>query len=183
MRRRLRSRIWLAAAALIALAAAACGSDSAPAPSPTPQPAPATSVPAPLQAAPAATPEAPAPVVAASPPSPIVASDVENFTLEELVVAVGTEVTWTNQDAARHTTTSGSRGTSTGIWDSTVLSQGASFAFTFNEVGTFNYFCRIHPQSMNSTVTVVPIEEAMSEGSASSGGGEPSPTPGAGPGY
>ena len=103
---------------------------------------------------------------------------MENFVLEELVVAVGTEISWTNRDAARHTSTSGSQGSSTGIWDSPVLSQGASFSFTFNEVGTFKYFCRIHPSSMNSTITVVHVE-----GSASGGGGEPYTTPEAGPGY
>ena len=115
--------------------------------------------------------------VAASPPSAKVTSDVENFVLEGLVVGVGTEVTWTNLDTVTHTITSGSQGSSTDIWDSPVLAKGASYSFTFNEVGTFKYFCRIHPTSMNSTITVVP------EGSTGSGGGEPSPTPYVEPGY
>ena len=180
MRGRLKSRIGLAAAALIALAAAACGSEPAPALAPAPQapvasrPAPpATSVPAPQPTASATTPTAPAPVVATSPPSAKVASDVENFVLEELVVTIGTEVTWTNRDTSSHTSTSGSQGSSTGIWDSPVLTKGASYSFTFNELGTFEYFCRIHPRSMNSTITVVPVG-ALASAQASA---EPSPTP------
>ena len=170
MRHSLRFRIGLAAAALFALGAAACGSEPTPAPVPAPQPPPppATSVPAPQPAASATT-----PVVAASPPNAKVASDVENFVLEELVVAVGTEVTWTNRDTSTHTSTSGSQGSSTGIWDSPVLAKGASYSFTFDEVGTFNYFCRIHPRSMNSTIKVVPIEELASARALAA----PPPTP------
>ena len=169
MRRRLMSPIGLAAAALIAIAAAACGSEPATAPAATPQPPPppAASVPAPQPVASATT-----PVVASSPPIANVASDVENFVLEELVVAVGTEVTWTNRDTSSHTSTSGSQGSSTGMWDSPVLAKGASFSFTFTEVGTFEYFCRIHPRSMNSTITVVPIEELASAQASAA----PSPT-------
>ncbi len=153
-RTQLKSQIGLAAATLIVLAAAACGSEPTPAAAPAPQ-APS------------------APVVATSPPSAKVTSDVENFVLEELVVAVGTEVSWTNRDTRNHTITSGSQGSSTGIWDSPLLTAGASYTFTFNEVGTFKYFCRIHPGSMNSTITVVPIEEpALAQASAA-----PSPTP------
>ena len=174
MRPRVKSRIGLVVATLIAVAAAACGSEPAAAPAPEPQaPTPtATSAPAPEPTVSATTPEAPAPIVAASPSSAKVASDVESFVLEELVVAVGTEVTWTNRDTSSHTITSGSRGSSTGIWDSPVLAKGVSYSFIFNEVGTFEYFCRIHPTSMNSTITVVPIE-ALASAQASA---EPSPT-------
>ncbi|MCH8311008.1 MAG: DNRLRE domain-containing protein, partial [Chloroflexi bacterium] len=84
-----------------------------------------------------------------------VASDIVNFTLEDLIVEVGARVVWTNRDAARHTSTSGSQGNKTGFWDGPPLAQDTSFAFTFTEVGTFQYFCAIHPTSMNATVVVM----------------------------
>ena len=88
-------------------------------------------------------------------PTAEISSDIKGFALEELRVDVGIRVTWTNQDGAAHTTTSGSRGTETGLWDSPSLPNGDTYSFTFNEEGTFQYFCRIHPDSMNSVVTVV----------------------------
>ena len=70
------------------------------------------------------------------------------FAPAELEVAVGTEVTATNDDSAAHTWTS-----SDDEWDSGDLEQGASFSHTFEEAGTFAYVCKIHP-SMRGTVTV-----------------------------
>ncbi len=67
---------------------------------------------------------------------------------------VGTEVVWVNQDAAPHTTTSGTPSEVANIWTSGNLSQGDSFSVTFTKLGSFPYFCRIHP-SMTATVTVV----------------------------
>ena len=65
-----------------------------------------------------------------------------------LTVRVGETVTWTNDDFAQHTVTSG-----TGISDpntgdefeSYMLSQGGTFEHTFNEAGEFEYYCQIHP--------------------------------------
>ena len=62
---------------------------------------------------------------------------------------MGTQVTWRNLDSARHTSTAVS-----GEWDSGNLNGSTTFSFTFDEVGTFNYFCTIH-QSMTATVTVM----------------------------
>ena len=80
-------------------------------------------------------------------------SDIKDFALENIQVSVGTTVNWTNQDSARHTTTAGSGGSASGVWNSGPLGQGTSFSFTFNEAGTFEYFCQIHP-SMTGIVTV-----------------------------
>jgi len=73
-----------------------------------------------------------------------------------LTVRVGETVTWTNDDFAQHTVTSG-----TGISDpntgdefeSYMLSQGGTFEHTFNEAGEFEYYCQIHP-SMKGEVIV-----------------------------
>ncbi len=171
-----RSIFVIGVAVSLAVIAAACGDDSSSASGelvstatlvPTVQPvvttaasvSPVPTAPA-LQLTPTPVPDTPVPVATLQ-------SDIVGFQLEDLVVTVGargtrgTRVTWTNQDPAAHTTTSGSRGDSTGVWDSETLPQASSFSFTFTEEGTFQYFCRLHPTSMNSTVTVVPEGQTM----------------------
>ena len=65
----------------------------------------------------------------------------------ELTVATGTTVTWTNQDAFTHTTTSND-----GFWDQS-LGNGETFQFTFDTPGTYAYHCSIH-SSMHGTIIV-----------------------------
>ena len=67
------------------------------------------------------------------------------FQPAELTVKVGTTVTWTNEDNFVHTVTSGtSPGESSGLFDSGNLNPGEFFTFTFNEAGTYDYFCIPH---------------------------------------
>ena len=147
--------LMIAAATLVSTLLLACSSDSEPS-QPAAAPA-AAQVPAPAPTAPppaAAQPAPPTPTTAPPPPAgPAVASDIANFALEDLTIAAGTTVTWTNQDGAPHTVTSGTPGSASGLWDSRNLSTGGEFSFTFSQVGTFAYFCNIH-QSMTGTVTV-----------------------------
>lgn len=70
------------------------------------------------------------------------------FSLTTLTVAIGTTVTWTNQDSVNHTVTS-----LTGVFESGTLSKSGSFSFTFTQAGTFEYQCAIHT-SMKGTVIV-----------------------------
>jgi len=70
------------------------------------------------------------------------------FSPATLTVSVGTTVTWTNKDSTTHTVTS-----NTGLFDSGFLNNGATFSFTFNTKGTFEYHCSIHT-TMHGTVTV-----------------------------
>ncbi|MFA6254792.1 MAG: cupredoxin domain-containing protein [Patescibacteria group bacterium] len=74
---------------------------------------------------------------------------IQNFAFAptNLVVTKGSTVTWTNQDSTIHAITA------SGTFDSGNLNQGQSFSHTFNEAGTFNYHCSIHP-SMTGTITV-----------------------------
>jgi plastocyanin len=74
------------------------------------------------------------------------------FQPEEIAVAPGTTVTWTNEDSLQHTVTSGTRGNPTELFDETVPG-GGSFSFTFEEPGTYEYFCSIHP-GMSGVVVV-----------------------------
>jgi plastocyanin len=69
------------------------------------------------------------------------------FAPASISVAVGTTVTWTNDDAATHTVTAAG-----GTFDSGNLSRGQTFSRTFDAAGTFTYQCSIHP-SMTGTVT------------------------------
>jgi len=64
----------------------------------------------------------------------------------EITVASGTTVSWINDDSASHTVTSGTVNAGlTGIFDSGIFLSGSVFEFTFNEAGTFDYFCMVHP--------------------------------------
>ncbi|KAF6244089.1 amicyanin, partial [Nitrosopumilus sp. b1] len=62
-------------------------------------------------------------------------------------INVGDTVLWTNDDAAAHTVTSGSpsAGGPDGKFDSSLMSPGATFEVTFDEKGSVDYFCIVHP--------------------------------------
>jgi plastocyanin len=77
------------------------------------------------------------------------------FQPAEITVAPGTTVTWTNDDSFAHTVTSGTRGSPTDLFDSGNVAGGESFSFTFDQPGTYPYFCRIH-SGMDGTVIVQP---------------------------
>ena len=76
---------------------------------------------------------------------------IQNFTYQpaNILVRVGTTVTWTNQDNVPHSVTF-----KNGMKDSGLLSQGQSFSYTFNTPGTYQYYCTVHPY-MVATVTVI----------------------------
>ncbi|HIF12803.1 MAG TPA: amidase [Dehalococcoidia bacterium] len=101
--------------------------------------------------APTATPP-PAPTPTPPPPA-VLASNIIGFALSDITIAAGTTITWTNQDSAPHTVTSGSQGALTGEFDSGGFSIGESYQRSFNTPGAFPYFCTIHP-FMQATVTV-----------------------------
>jgi len=71
-----------------------------------------------------------------------------NFTPKDLTVAAGTRVTWVNHDDVPHTVTSEDK-----KFASKALDTDDQFAFAFNDVGAFPYYCKIHPR-MTGTVTV-----------------------------
>jgi len=57
---------------------------------------------------------------------------------------VGTTITWTNDDSAAHTVTSGQDATSDGVFDSSLFLAGKTFSHTFDEPGKYEYFCAVH---------------------------------------
>jgi len=76
------------------------------------------------------------------------------FIPSTVTIPIGGTVTWANDDTAAHTSTAGSptEGPS-GAWDSSLIMVGSSYSTTLDEVGTYNYFCMVHPW-MEGTVIV-----------------------------
>lgn len=68
------------------------------------------------------------------------------FSPASLTINSGDTVEWTNVDTAAHTVTSGSPADGpSGVFDSSLIMGGASFANTFDEAGSYDYFCMVHP--------------------------------------
>jgi plastocyanin len=68
---------------------------------------------------------------------------------DSLEIPVGATVTWTNSDAAPHTATAQDRE----ALQSGTLNQGESYSQTFDQPGTFDYFCEFHA-NMKGTIIV-----------------------------
>jgi len=86
-----------------------------------------------------------------SPPDAVAASvgiDGFAYTPDTVTVAVGTIVTWTNDEDVTHTVTADD-----GSFDSGELAIGDTFEHPVDASGTFTYACSIHP-SMAGTITV-----------------------------
>jgi plastocyanin len=71
----------------------------------------------------------------------------------DIAVKAGETVTWLNGDDIEHSVTAGKPGKESGVFDSDFFKKGGSYNFTFNEAGTFEYFCKRHP-SMKAKITV-----------------------------
>lgn len=68
------------------------------------------------------------------------------FSPASLTINSGDTVEWTNVDTVTHTVTSGSPANGpSGVFDSSLIMGGASFENTFDEAGSYDYFCMIHP--------------------------------------
>ena len=112
--------------------AVACGASSG-----TPQPTPtATPIPTP-----------------AGGPGVEVGEDIFDFKLQSLTIAQGSIVRWVNQDPFPHTVTSGTPEEPSDLWDSGQIATGEDFSRSFEQTGTFRFYCTIHPY-MKATVTV-----------------------------
>jgi plastocyanin len=74
---------------------------------------------------------------------------IDNFSFgpATLTVAVGTTITWTNNDDIPHTVVSTDK-----AFKSKVMDTGEKFSFTFTKAGEFPYFCSIHPKMTGKVV-------------------------------
>lgn len=86
-------------------------------------------------------------------------------------IKVGDTVLWSNDDTAAHTVSSGTPNGMDGIFDSGLFMSGTTFEFTFDESGTYSYFCMVHPW-MTGEIIVNEIEDMTVNEIAV---GEPSP--------
>ncbi len=63
-----------------------------------------------------------------------------------LEITKGTNVVWINDDTVAHTIQSQDEGGNViGLFNSDILKTGETFEFKFEEEGSYNYFCTIHP--------------------------------------
>lgn len=63
----------------------------------------------------------------------------------KITVKAGQQVTWLNQDSAFHSVTSGRYDSPTDDFDSGYMDPYQSFTLTFDQIGTIDYFCTLHP--------------------------------------
>lgn len=131
-----------AAAAVLALALTACGGDSESDGGAVPTSAP------PTEAAPE-TPAADGDTETDSAASVGIAGS--RFDPLEISIAVGDTVSFTNTDPFAHTVTANDGQTLS--FDSGEFGQDETFEVTFDEAGSFAYFCEIHP-TMRASVVV-----------------------------
>jgi plastocyanin len=84
------------------------------------------------------------------------------FAPDRLEVKVGATVTWQQRDPGAHTVTSGTveqggagvTAEPDELFDSGSLSTDDSFEHTFDEPGTYPYFCSLHPATMRGEIRV-----------------------------
>lgn len=69
----------------------------------------------------------------------------------DITINAGDTVEWVNVDTAAHTVTGGSPADGpSGVFDSSLVMGSASYAFTFNDSGNYDYFCMVHPWMVGS---------------------------------
>lgn len=76
------------------------------------------------------------------------------FVPSTLEITKGTTITWVNKDSFNHTASSGTPDNPTTLFESGSMGQNDTFSFTFDSVGVFKYYCKIHPKLMQGQVTV-----------------------------
>jgi plastocyanin len=77
------------------------------------------------------------------------------FSPVDIIVTVGTRVTWHNQDAVTHNVKKSADAVDFGApFGDDSLNPGQTYSFTFAKVGTFHYTCTIHT-AMDGEVQVV----------------------------
>ncbi|HSL77907.1 MAG TPA: cupredoxin domain-containing protein [Candidatus Limnocylindrales bacterium] len=131
----------LAIVAALLLIVSACSGGTAASPAPASQP-PASEAPA--SESPAASESGVATEACApSADTGTVTATIANFAFSPATITakVGDVVTWTNNDSAAHTATVESDATCT----TENLGSGASGGIVFNTAGSYDYFCKIHP--------------------------------------
>ena len=73
--------------------------------------------------------------------------DIEDicYIPSNIIVEKGKSVTWLNEDSSFHSVTSGFYPEPSGLFDSGHLDPYQSYTLSFDEIGTYDYFCTLHP--------------------------------------
>jgi plastocyanin len=135
----MKAAIWKNAAMCTILAVAcattvaACGSSDTKAPTPSPS-----------TAAPAAT-------------TVQIAVKDDFFDPATVTIKQGTTIRWTRAGKVEHSVTSGKESDANKgqIFDTDLDDTGSTFEFTFNDAGTFDYFCKYHAGMAASVVVEI----------------------------
>jgi plastocyanin len=90
--------------------------------------------------------------------SPVATSKVDlpasyKFVPAAIAVAIGTTVTWTNDDHFTHSVQFLDGGLPNAPM---TMDPGATVTYLFDRPGVYHYQCHLHPQNMQGTVTVGP---------------------------
>jgi plastocyanin len=77
------------------------------------------------------------------------------YSPQNITINAGDAIEWMNTDTLPHTATSGSAagGGPSEVFNSDLLMADDSYAFTFENTGSYDYFCIVHPWMVGS-VTV-----------------------------
>jgi plastocyanin len=91
----------------------------------------------------------------ATPPEAIVEMRDTAFEPEELTVAVGEEVTFSNEDDQGHQLARGTPDDFGDVGDRSIIDAGLFQVRQYDAPGTYEYVCTFHPDEMQFTLTVV----------------------------
>ncbi|TVT86140.1 plastocyanin/azurin family copper-binding protein [Pseudomonas sp. H3(2019)] len=69
------------------------------------------------------------------------------FAPKDVTVAVGTTVTWVNDDQTVHTVMETHK-----VFHSPALDTNDKFSYQFNTPGTYEYYCALHPQMVGKII-------------------------------
>jgi plastocyanin len=74
---------------------------------------------------------------------------IQDFSFQPVTlnVPVGATVTWTNEDEEPHTVFSNDS-----VFKSKALDTDNKFSFTFKKIGTYKYFCSVHPKMVGTVI-------------------------------
>jgi predicted secreted protein with PEFG-CTERM motif len=91
------------------------------------------------------------------------------FIPSPVTIPMGGTITWDNNDTAAHTATGGSatEGPS-GVFDSSLIMAGSSFSHTFEDAGSYDYFCMVHPWMSGLVI----VEDTAAEADAAAAAAE-----------
>jgi len=143
--------VWmtLSLAAILTVVLVACGGTT-------------TATPTPTVAAPTAAPTAtPTPLPATMPLGATIVTMIEKhpggyfFAPSAITIKVGSVVVWVNRSDGKHTITS-NPGAPSAFDTTSNITQGQTFALVFMMPGVYHYHCKIHPVTMQATITVTP---------------------------